>query len=187
MKRSLSLLAIVLVSVSCASSITSQTAAPASVAPAPASNLGVATNRALWMQMTNNITIAAEELSEDDFAYRPVSTVRTFGQMVAHVAGAQRMFCAAALGEPLTAEDDVERTQTTKAGIVAALKASTTYCERAYQMSDAAAAASIEMFGQTQTKMFALSLNAVHNGEHYGNIVTYMRMKGMVPPSSRRN
>lgn len=201
MKRTLSLLALALVApvVSCAPS-TAQTTSQSTpstmesreqitaVAAAPASaNVGVSTNRALWSQMTRNLTIVADELSEADYAYRPVGTVRTFGQMFAHVAGAQRMFCAAALGEPLTGEDDIERTQTTKAGIVAALKETTTYCERAYQISDATAADPVELFGQRQTKMFALALNAVHNGEHYGNIVTYMRIKGMVPPSSRGN
>lgn len=194
MKPSISLLPVALLApvLSCAPSAARTTAqsseqiSTVAVAPAPA-NVGVATNRALWMQMTRNVTIVADELSEADFEYRPVGTVRTFGQLFAHIAGSQRMFCAAALGEPLTGEDDIERTRTTKAGIVAALKESTEYCQRAYQITDAAAADPIEMFGQRQTKMFALSLNAVHNGEHYGNIVTYMRIKGMVPPSSRGN
>ena len=41
------------------------------------------------------------------------------------------------------------------------------------------------MFGEKQTRMAALALNAVHDGEHYGNVVTYLRIKGMVPPSSQ--
>ena len=158
----------------------------ASRAPAAgAANTGVDALRAMWNQVTQNITIAAEELSEADYAYRPTPEVRTFGQLVGHVAGAQYMICAAALGEAQRAEDEIEKTRTTKAALVEALKASTVYCNRAYALSDAALGGQTELFGQKQTKMQTLALNAVHNGEHYGNIVTYMRMKGMVPPSSR--
>ena len=126
-------------------------------------------------------------MSEADYAFRPVETVRTFGQIIGHVAGSQRMICAAALGEAVPAEDAVEKAATTKAALVAALKESNDYCARAYAQSDAAAAAPASpLFGQTGSRMGALALNAVHDGEHYGNIVTYMRMKGMVPPSSRQ-
>jgi uncharacterized damage-inducible protein DinB len=146
----------------------------------------VASNRALWQAMTGYITTAAEELSEADYAYRPVNTVRTFGELVGHVAGAQYMFCAAALGEPPRAEDAVEKNAKSKADLVKALKESTEYCNRAYAQSDDALGQPIKLFGQDRTRMFALVMNGVHNGEHYGNIVTYMRMKGMVPPSSRQ-
>ena len=95
------------------------------------------------------------------------------------------MFCAAALGEAPKAEDDIEKTVKTKAGLVAALKAAGEYCNRAYAMSDADATGGTKLFGQDNTKYFALMLNAAHVGEHYGNLVTYLRMKGMVPPSSQ--
>ena len=111
--------------------------------------------------------------------------MRTFGQLIGHVAGANFMICAAALGEAARGEDDIEKSKTTKADLVAALKASNEYCARAYALNDAQAAGMTKLFGQDQTKMFALALNAAHVGEHYGNVVTYMRMKGMVPPSSQ--
>ena len=139
-----------------------------------------------WQDVTTNITRAAEELSEADYAYRPTEGVRTFGQLVGHVAGAQGTMCAAALGEKVPDEDAVEKAAKSKAALVAALKASTAACARAYGQTDAAAAARIQLYGQSVSRFHALALNAVHNGEHYGNIVTYMRMKGMVPPSSRR-
>lgn len=153
---------------------------------APAADAGVAAMRAQWQQVTAFVTAAAEELSEADYAYRPVETVRTFGQLVGHVAGSQYMMCAAALGEPARAEDEIEKSATTKAALVQALKASTAYCARAYAQPAAATAATVELFGQRQSRAQVLALNAVHNGEHYGNIITYMRMKGLVPPSSRR-
>lgn len=142
--------------------------------------------RSNWKSTIDYITQAADELSEADYAYRPVATVRTFGQIIGHVAGSQNMMCAAALGEPQPAEDAVEKAATTKAALVAALKESNAYCTKAYAISAAVATGPAELFGQTGTRYWALALNAVHNGEHYGNIITYMRMKGMVPPSSRR-
>jgi uncharacterized damage-inducible protein DinB len=155
-------------------------------AHAQSANAAVNTSKALWQQITGFITTAAEELPESLYAYKPTPEVRSMGQLFAHVAGAQYLICAAALGEASREEDAVERTQTTKAGIVAALKASTEYCARAYAQTDAAAQGKTQLFGQEQTRLYALTLNATHNGEHYGNIVTYLRINKIVPPSSRR-
>ena len=157
----------------------------AAAAPA-ASDAGVAGLREQWRQVTAYVTAAAEELPEADYAYKPVATVRSFGQLFGHVAGAQYMMCAAALGEPARAEDAVEKAATTKAALVQALKESTAYCARAYAQPAAATAAMVELFGDRQSRAQVLALNAVHNGEHYGNIVTYLRMKGLVPPSSQQ-
>lgn len=150
-----------------------------------AGNAGVAANGAMFRQMSGYIAQVAGELSEADYAFRPTDAVRTFGQLIGHVAGANYMFCALALGEPARGEGDIEKTATTKAALVAAIKAANEYCARAYTMTDEQAAPRVTVFGQQQTKMFVLALNAAHNAEHYGNIVTYMRIKGMVPPSSR--
>jgi uncharacterized damage-inducible protein DinB len=151
-----------------------------------AANPAVGTTRMLWEQLTGYITTAAEELPESTYAYRPTPEVRTFGQLIGHVAGAQNLICAAALGEPARAEDEIEKTRTSKADLVAALKASTEYCARAYAQTDKAVQGETKLFGQQRTRLYALILNATHNGEHYGNIVTYLRMNGIVPPSSRR-
>lgn len=159
--------------------------APASLA-AQATDPGIAALRANWQQVADYITKAAEELSEADYAYRPVATVRTFGELIGHVAGSQNMICAAALGEKQPAEDAVEKSAKTKAALVQALKESNAYCAKAYAIPVSTAGMAIELFGGPSTRVGALALNAVHDGEHYGNIITYMRMKGMVPPSSRR-
>ncbi|MFN8581140.1 MAG: DinB family protein [Gemmatimonadaceae bacterium] len=147
---------------------------------------GVAALRANWKGVIDNITKAAEELSDADYAYRPIGTVRTFGQLIGHIAGSQHLMCAAALGEPQPAEDAVEKAATTKADLVKALHESTAHCDKAYQLPASSISAPTELFGERSTRVGALALNAVHDGEHYGNIVTYMRMKGLVPPSSRR-
>jgi uncharacterized damage-inducible protein DinB len=154
--------------------------------PGSTANPAVSTARMLWEQPTKYLTTIAEELPESTFAYRPTPEVRTLGQQIGHVAGAQYLICAAALGEPPRAEDEVERTRTTKADLVAALKASTEYCARAYSQTDRAAQQKTKLFGQERTRLFALGLNANHNAEHYGSLVTYLRLNGIVPPSSRR-
>ena len=146
----------------------------------------VNTTRMLWDQLTGYITAAAAELPESTYSYRPTAEVRSFGELIGHVAGAQYLICAAALGEPERQEDEIERSRASKAELLAALKASTEYCGRAYQQTDRAAQQSTRLFGQERTRLYALGLNATHNAEHYGNIVTYLRLNGIVPPSSRR-
>lgn len=145
----------------------------------------VGTTKYMWELMTNYLTKAAEQMPEADYSFRPTPSVRTFGQMIGHVASAQNMICAAALGEKASNEDDIEKSTTTKAGLITALRASTEYCQRAYAQSDAASEGATTLFGRPSTRLRALVLNATHNSEHYGNLVTYMRIKGMVPPSSQ--
>lgn len=164
-------------------------AAPAcaqSQASAPATSPAFAATTAMWKAMTGHFTTAAEEGSDSLYAFRPVEGVRSFGELVGHVAGAQYMFCAIALGEEVPDEGAVEETAKSKAELVAALKASTEYCDRAYALSDADLAAPAKIFGQDNTRMGALVLNSIHNGEHYGNMVVYLRLNGIVPPSSRQ-
>ena len=142
--------------------------------------------KALWKSNIGYLNQAANELSESLYAYKPTADVRSFGELFAHIAGSQKMFCAMALGEKAPSEDDVEKVAKTKAAIVAALKESNTYCERAYSLSDESLKPPVDIFGTQHPRFYALLANAAHNGEHYGNIVTYMRMNKLVPPSSRR-
>ena len=148
-------------------------------------NASVAAVRTFWDMMTGYVTQSAQDMPEDKYGYRPTPEVRSFGELIGHVAGAQNMICAVALGEQPKGEDDIGKSVTGKAQLIEALKASTAYCARAYDQADAATRAEVELFGRKMTRFHALTLNAVHNGEHYGNIVTYLRINGMVPPSSR--
>lgn len=159
---------------------------PAAAQTDAAANPAVNTARMIWEPMIGYITAAAEELPESTYAYRPTPEVRSFGQLIGHVAGAQYLICAAALGEAPREEDAIEKTRKTKAELVAALKASTEYCGRAYSQTDKAAQGKTKLFGQERTRLYALGLNATHDAEHYGNLVTYLRLNGIVPPSSRR-
>jgi uncharacterized damage-inducible protein DinB len=138
-----------------------------------------------WKRVSGNITRAAEQIPESDYGFRPTPAVRTFAQLIGHLTDAQFEICAAALNEtPKAVEGDWEK-KTAKAELTAAFRASTEYCARAYAQADAAASLPTKLFGDNATRFNALVHNAVHDGEHYGNIVTYMRLKGMVPPSSQ--
>jgi len=155
-------------------------------APSGSNASAVDAARTVWAGVSGYITQAAQDVPDSDYAFRPTPEVRSFGQLIGHLAGAQMLICAAALGEKGGSEDDTEKTKTTKADLIAALQASNAYCGRAYAQSDADVAGMTKLFGQDRTRLFALLQNATHDSEHYGNIVTYMRLKGMVPPSSRR-
>jgi uncharacterized damage-inducible protein DinB len=153
---------------------------------APAAPSALAADREIWTTVIGYVTAAAEQVPDSSYSYRPVPTVRTFGQLIAHIAGSQDMFCAMALGDKANASDAIEKTTTGKAALVAALKASTAHCQKAYAMTDAdAMKRTVTVFAGERSALWALLYSTVHDNEHYGNIVTYMRMLGMVPPSSQ--
>lgn len=141
--------------------------------------------RMLWEDVANYLVQSAIDMPADKYAFKPTPAVRSFGEIIGHVAGSQNMFCAMALGEKPPAEDAVEKAATTKDALVAALKASNDYCRKAYALPPESLTGMVDVFGQQRSKMFTLLMNATHDNEHYGNLVTYLRMNGMVPPSSR--
>jgi len=138
------------------------------------------------------ITKAAEKMPEENYAFKPTPDVRSFGQLVGHVADANFGFCSAATGEKppmggFAGGTSVEKTMTTKADLMKALADSFAYCDKAHDsMTDAGAAASVKLFGNELPKLSVLEFNTHHDFEHYGNMVTYMRLKGIVPPSSEQ-
>lgn len=132
-----------------------------------------------------NITATAEMLSEEMYAYRPSDDVRTAGQILAHVANAQFVFCSSAAGENNPSQSNYEETATTKTDIVAALETGFSYCASVYEaMTDANGAKMQDFFGNPMAASAILAFNSAHNYEHYGNLVTYMRINGITPPSS---
>lgn len=134
-----------------------------------------------------NLTQSAEKVSEADYAFQPTKDVRTFGQMLAHVANTQFSYCAIAKGEPNPNKDDFEKTATTKAAIQKALADSFAFCDPAYMTLTDAKAMEMVKAGQNEIVRAArLISNIAHDNEHYGNLVTYMRIKGYVPPSTER-
>jgi uncharacterized damage-inducible protein DinB len=120
----------------------------------------------------------------EDYDFRPAPRVRTFGQILGHIAQEQYLyFCGPLKGEQKAA--DIERTKTAKADLIVALKESFTYCDAVYDgMTDVKAAEVVNTGGAKSTRLRLLWMNIVHDESHYGNIVTYLRMKGLVPPST---
>lgn len=140
--------------------------------------------RGAWEGVRNNVLRAAEKMPEENYAFKPVPEVRSFGQLIGHVADAQLSFCSGAKGVPRPAVQ-VEKTKTTKADLVAALKDSDALCDGVFtDLTDAKAAEPVKVFGRERARLSVLYMNTGHSNEHYGNIVTYMRIKGLVPPSS---
>ena len=127
---------------------------------------------------------SAEKMPEENYSFKPTDAVRSFGQVVGHVADAQYLFCSAVLGEKNPALK-IEQTKTSKADLIAALKDAFAYCDKAYDgMTDAAAIQTVKLFGGDMPKPIVLTVNDMHLSEHYGNLVTYMRLKNIVPPTS---
>jgi len=134
----------------------------------------------------NILLRSAEKMPEENYSFKPVDSVRTYGQIIGHIADAQYLFCSAALGEK-NPDLKIEQTKISKVDLIDALKAAFAYCDKAYDaMTDSAGIQLVKLFGTDTPKLGVLEFNTVHNWEHYGNLVTYMRIKGIVPPSSEQ-
>ena len=132
----------------------------------------------------NTLLRAADKMPEEQYSFRTVPDVRTYGEMVGHVADIQVMLCGMVKGEQKQGDAASKKT---KADLVAALKASFDYCDPVYNtMTDASGAAKVKMFGRELTKLGVLNFNVSHDNEMYGTMVAYLRIKGIVPPSSDR-
>jgi uncharacterized damage-inducible protein DinB len=144
----------------------------------------VTSSKVFYMNAKQDILRSADKMPEDKYAFKPTDSVRTYGQVLAHVADGQYEFCGAAAGK--SDEKHIEQTAKTKADVVAALKSAFAYCDAIYAgMTDAQAAEMIPAFGGAKiTRLSMLDFNVSHTMEHYGNLVTYLRIQGIVPPSS---
>jgi uncharacterized damage-inducible protein DinB len=132
-----------------------------------------------------NIVKAAEKMPEEHYAFKPVPEVRSYGQLLGHIADASFMICSRAAGTDNPSKTSTEKTATTKAALAKALNEAFAYCDGVFaKLDDTSGAEMIKFFTGPQPKLSALSFNTAHNFEHYGNLVTYLRMKGIVPPSS---
>ena len=137
-----------------------------------------------WKQASSNVLKAAQKMPAEKYDYRASPEVRTFGGFIGHVADAGVMFCAAVAGEKKT-PPGAEKSMKTKEALVAALTESIAYCDKVYAaVTGAAALEPVKFFGQDRTRAGVMFFNNMHTYEHYGNIVTYMRSNGLVPPSS---
>lgn len=137
-----------------------------------------------WNGMKGNITKAATAMPENEYSFKPVPEVRSFGQIVGHLVNEHYGICSGAKGEKNPNSTDYEKT-TAKADLLKALGDSIAYCDTAYTgATDKTAFDQVDLFGNKAPRLRALELNVTHDAEHYGNFVTYMRLKGHVPPTS---
>jgi uncharacterized damage-inducible protein DinB len=143
-------------------------------------------NKFAYARVKTILVSSAEKMPEENYNFKPTDAVRSYGQIVGHVADAQYMFCSVALGEKNPGLK-IEQTKTTKADLVAALKDAVAYCDKAYDsMTDASGSQMVKLFDVDMPKLGVLNVNNMHDMEHYGNLVTYMRLKNIVPPTSEQ-
>ncbi|HVW87500.1 MAG TPA: DinB family protein [Bryobacteraceae bacterium] len=145
----------------------------------------VASSQGLFHNVKGTILQSVDEVPANLWDFRPTPEVRTFGQLFAHIADGQYEFCGAATGDK-PANPGVEKTAKSKEEVVAALKKAFDYCDAAYQkITPAGASETVNFFGNKMARITVMDFNIAHTDEHYGNLVTYMRLKGIVPPTSQ--
>jgi uncharacterized damage-inducible protein DinB len=150
-------------------------------APAPAPSIADSIRQS-YNAVKNNLLKAADKMPDDSYDFKPTPEERSFGGWVAHVADAQTAGCSRALGTPKTPSAG---SKTTKADLVAALKDSFDTCDAAYAaLTDANASDPIQSYRGPTPRLAALAGNVAHDNECYGSMAVYLRLKGIVPPSS---
>ena len=128
----------------------------------------------------------AEKVPEALYEFKPTPEIRSLGGVIGHIADGNNLLCSMANGDK-PAPNPVNEKKTTRADLLAALKASYAACDQVFaSTTDANATAPVDFFGQKQTRLGMLAFTNSHMWEHYGNLVTYMRLKNIVPPSSEK-
>ena len=137
-----------------------------------------------YMIVKTAVTKASEQIPDKLYGYQPTPEVRTFAQLFGHIAEGNYQFCAAAMGSKPPVQG-IEKSTSAKADVVKAVGESFAYCDKAFaSMTDADAAKMVD-FGMPMARLAVMAMNTSHDNLHYGNIVTYMRLNKMVPPSSQ--
>jgi uncharacterized damage-inducible protein DinB len=143
-----------------------------------------------YANLKRNLAGAAEKMPAEHFSFRPTPEVRTYAELFAHTIDTQIYFCNLMKGgvNPIAGKN-LERSVTDKAGVVQMVKDGFAYCDEVFaSLSEEKLAAMLTLGVAPKTYQAAAGNQAamvvVHGNEHYGNLVTYMRIKGIVPPSS---
>ncbi|MFY9746089.1 MAG: DinB family protein [Acidobacteriaceae bacterium] len=151
----------------------------------------------LFKSLQNHVVSAAEAMPADKYGFAPTDgefkDVRTFGRQVKHLAATNHILAAAALGEapPADAGDETgPETVRTKAEILDYLNSSFAHLGNALDAigdtSIAVRPSPISPLSATTVTRLSLIVEAlVHTYDHYGQMVEYLRMNGVVPPASR--
>lgn len=160
-----------------------QNTTPAAAAPqaAPANPLS-AEAKQMYNGVKNFLIKMAEKMPEEHYAFKATAEIRTFGQLVGHVADSQVRTCSTVNGAAVQLNASAK---TTKADLVAALKESFAHCDKAFDaLTDAKAVELVSMGQRQRTRIGALLGTVSHSNEEYGYMAVYLRLKGIVPPSS---
>ena len=143
--------------------------------------------KARYDNIKRDVVEAAEAVPEAEYSFKPTPDVRSFGEIIGHIADTQNYFCSVAGGANPQYADTLEKSAKTKADLVKGLKESVATCDNVYGKTAAANALTLVKAGKGDALRAMILLdNVSHDNEHYGNIVTYMRLKGHVPPSTAR-
>jgi len=134
-----------------------------------------------------NLAEAAEKMPDEHYGFRPTPDIKPFGQLVAHVALAQFGTCAMLKGEPNPRKDEKEDAIRTKTEAIALLKASAGYCDPPVSALTDTTMTELATMGPNQVAKGLLPVSLVgHGAEMYGTMAVYLRLKGIVPPTTER-
>lgn len=141
--------------------------------------------RSFYHYTRQNLIRAAEKMPAEHFGFKPTSDVRSFAEIFGHIAQTNYQACAGLRGEANPNKDELEKTVKSKEEVVKAVKASFEYCDAALKnLTEANLKETVKAGTREIPKTSPLVLLSAHGQEHYGNLVTYMRLQGVVPPSS---
>ena len=165
--------------------------ARAQMPAAGAANPLSASLKGMFDGIKRNITEAAAKMPEENYGFKPTPEVRSFGEIIGHLADANYAICSRAKGEKNPNEGNSFEKKTAKADLVKALNDAVAYCDASYTSATDANGLTLMTVGEAPNqrqvpKAAPLIGNIAHDNEHYGNLVTYMRLKGLVPPSTER-
>jgi hypothetical protein len=156
------------------------------MAPPPASTGPAGEVLQSYTAQKMNLIKAAEKMPEADYQYQPTPEIRTFARVVNHVTMAQSHTCTTLLGTKFDGKM-VPSDTADKATIVAALKASFDLCDTAYKaLTDDKLAEMLTMGPMTRSRIGLAWGNVSHDNEQYAELSTYLRLKGIVPPTAEK-
>ena len=144
-----------------------------------------------YTAVQNNIVKSVEQFPADKLTWQPTPAVRSWARLVGHITDDNNNACWALAGEPQApARVDSADTQDSPANklskddLLKGLKASVERCNTAFAAVNETNMAERNGPASRRSKLFSLIYNTSHTNEHYGNLTTYMRLNGLVPPSS---
>ena len=140
-----------------------------------------------YQGVQRNLVEAAEKMPEAHYGFKPTPEIKPFGQLVVHAALMQFRMCSMLKGEPSPRKDEKEDAVRTRAEAIALLRASTAYCDPLVTPMTDAAMPELVTAGEMKVAKGLLPTSLIAHGmEMYGTMAVYLRLKGIVPPTTER-